>query len=194
MPQQRSEETRGRIMEAAIKKFAEAGYNAASVDDICEAAGLSKGAFYHHFPTKLSVFLALMNDWLGMIDQQMEAVKAPTIPETLARMTDLLPAVFESAADRLPMFLEFWLQASRDREVWNAIIEPYHRYQEHFAALVEAGVKEGSFKPVDPQLAAQAIVSMAVGLLLQGVLDPHRNWATTAKQSIEILINGLVKS
>jgi AcrR family transcriptional regulator len=194
MPQQRSEETRARIMEAAVKKFAGAGYEAASVDDICTEAGVSKGAFYHHFPSKQSVFLALMNDWLSLIDMGMEGFRKGSVPETLVAMTDMLPGVFAAAEDRLPMFLEFWLQASRDEIVWKAIIEPYHHYQEHFATLVEEGVKEGSLKPVDPQVAAQVVLSLAVGLVLQGVLEPRRaDWARVAGESMQLLMNGMAK-
>jgi AcrR family transcriptional regulator len=194
MTQQRSEETRGRIMEAAIKKFAGEGYEAASVEEICTEAGVSKGAFYHHFPSKQSVFLALMNGWLSMIDISMEGFRKGTVPETLVYMTDMLPGVFAAAEDRLPMFLEFWLQASRDEKVWKSIIEPYHHYQEHFARLVEDGVKEGSLKPVDPQVAAQVIVSLAVGLVLQGVLEPHRaDWSKVAGESMQLLMNGMAK-
>jgi AcrR family transcriptional regulator len=192
MTQQRSEETRGRILDAAVRKFAVAGYDAASVDDICNEAGVSKGAFYHHFPTKQSVFLALMNGWLGMIDTGLEAVRMKTVPETLIQMTDMLPGVFSAAEDRLPMFLEFWLQASRDEKVWKAIIAPYHHYQEHFSKLIEEGMAEGTLKSIDPQLAAQVIVSLAVGLVLQGVLDPHSaDWANVAKQSMQLLMNGM---
>jgi AcrR family transcriptional regulator len=194
MPQHRAEETRGRILDAAVRKFAIAGYDAASVDDICADAGVSKGAFYHHFPSKQAVFLALMQGWLRMIDMGMEAVQAETVPATLIKMTDLLPGVFAAAEDRLPMFLEFWLQASRDEKVWQAVIEPYHHYQEHFARLVEAGIAEGSLKPTDPQVTAQIIVSLAVGLVLQGVLDPHgANWEKTARESMQILMKGLAK-
>jgi AcrR family transcriptional regulator len=192
MPQQRAQETRGRILDAAVRKFAIAGYDAASVDDICTEAGVSKGAFYHHFPTKQAVFLALMQGWLGMIDMGMEAIRAETVPETLIKMTNLLPGVFAAAEDRLPMFLEFWLQASRDETVWKAVIAPYRHYQEHFAGLLEAGIAEGSLKPTDSQVAAQVIVSLAVGLVLQGVLDPQgANWEKTARESMQILMNGL---
>ncbi len=193
--QQRSEETRGRILEAAVKRFAIAGYTAASVDDICTEAGVSKGAFYHHFPTKQAIFLALMNDWLGMIDVGLDAARKGNVPETLVHMTSLLPAIFAVAEDRLPMFLEFWLQASRNETVWKAVIAPYRHYQENFAKLIKDGISEGSLKPVDPQIAAQMIVSLAVGLLLQSVLDPRStDWGKTARTSMQILMNGLAKS
>jgi AcrR family transcriptional regulator len=194
LPQKRSEDTRARILDAAVRRFAIAGYDAASVDDICAEAGVSKGAFYHHYPTKQAIFLALMQGWLGMIDLGMKAVHKDTVPETLVQMTNLLPGVFAAAEDRLPMFLEFWLQASRDENIWKAMIAPYHHYQEHFAKLVEDGISEGSLKPVDSHVAAQVIVSLAVGLVLQGVLDPHAaDWEKTARESMQILMNGLAK-
>jgi AcrR family transcriptional regulator len=192
MVQQRSEETRARILDAAVRRFAIAGYNAASVDDICAEAGVSKGAFYHHYPSKQAVFLALMQGWLGMISTSINTTRKCSVPETLVQMTNLLPGVFAAAEDRLPMFLEFWLQASRDEKIWNAVIAPYRQYQEHFSKLVEDGIIEGSLKPVDSHAAAQMIVSLAVGLVLQGVLDPHgADWEKTARTSMQILMNGL---
>ena len=111
MPQQRAEETRSRILEAAVSRFAIAGYDAASVDEICAEAGVSKGAFYHHFPSKQAVFLALMQGWLAMIDMGMEAVRKDTVPDTLVTMTNLLPGVFAAAENRLPIFASTWVIA-----------------------------------------------------------------------------------
>ena len=192
MTQKRSEETRTRILEAAVRRFAVSGYDAASVDDICSQAGVSKGAIYHHFPTKQAIFLALMQGWLAVIDLGMEAARKDTIPETLVYMTNLIPGVFAAAEDRLPMFLEFWLQASRDEKVWKAVIAPYRHYQAYFTGLVEEGIAEGSLKETDARAAAQVIVSLAVGMVLQGVLDPHgADWEKTAHESMQILMNGL---
>ena len=192
--QQRSEETQARILEAALKNFSESGYDAASVDDICAEAGVSKGAFYHHFPSKQAVFLTLLNEWLKTVDASLEAARKPTVPETLTNMARMLPTIFSQADGRLPMFLEFWLQASRDETVWKATIAPYQRYLDYFAELVKQGIEEGSFRPVDPQSAAQVIVSFAVGLLLQGLLAPENiDWQQTSEQSIKILMKGLAK-
>jgi hypothetical protein len=74
------------------------------------------------------------------------------------------------------------------------MIAPYRHYQDHFAKLIEDGIAEGSLKPADSHVAAQVIVSLAVGLVLQGVLDPHgADWEKTASKSMQILMNGLAK-
>ncbi|HEU4746139.1 MAG TPA: TetR/AcrR family transcriptional regulator [Anaerolineales bacterium] len=192
--QQRSEETRTKIMDSAIKLFSTRGFNAASVDDICEEAGISKGAFYHHFESKQALFLALLDGWLQVIDNAIEASKDKTAPETFTQMTEAFPAIFEGADLRLPMFLEFWLQASRDQKIWEASIAPYRRYHKYFTSLIKKGVEEGSFVEVDPELAARMIVSTAMGLFLQSLLDPKgAKWEKVARDSTNLLVNSLLK-
>ncbi|MCX6071787.1 MAG: helix-turn-helix domain containing protein, partial [Chloroflexi bacterium] len=56
--------TEARILDAAAECFGRRGYDATGVADLCETAGVSKGAFYHHFPSKQAVFMALLNRWL----------------------------------------------------------------------------------------------------------------------------------
>jgi AcrR family transcriptional regulator len=192
--QQRSEETRARIIESAIKLFSNRGYNTASVDDICTTAGISKGAFYHHFESKQALFLALLDGWLQTIDNAIEASKDKTAPETFMQMTEAFPYLFETAGEGLPMFLEFWLQASRDKKVWEASIAPYRRYRKYFTSLIEKGVDEGSFVEVSPELASRMIVSTAMGLLLQSLLDPKgAKWEKVARDSTTMLLNSLLK-
>lgn len=192
--QQRSEETRTKIMDAAIKLFSNRGYNAASVDDICAEAGISKGAFYHHFKSKQELFLALLDGWLQTIDRAIEGSKELSAPETFMRMTESFPYIFETAGNNLPMFLEFWLQASRDKKIWDASIAPYRRYHKYFTSLIKKGVDEGSFVEVDPELASRMIVSTAMGLLLQSLLDPKgAKWEQVARDSTTMLVDGLLK-
>jgi len=192
--QQRSEETRTKIMDSAIKLFSSMGYNKASVDDICAEAGISKGAFYHHFKSKQELFLALLDGWLQTIDNAIEASQDLSAPETFTRMTEAFPYIFETAGDGLPMFLEFWLQASRDKKIWDASIAPYRRYHKHFTSLIKKGVDEGSFVEVDPELASRMIVSTAMGLLLQSLLDPKgAKWEKVARDSTTMLVNGFLK-
>jgi AcrR family transcriptional regulator len=192
--QQRSEETRAKIIESAIKLFSARGFNSASVDDICEEAGVSKGAFYHHFESKQALFLALLDGWLQTIDNAIEASRDLTAPETFKQMTKAFPYLFETAGEGLPMFLEFWLQASRDERICQASIAPYRRYHKHFTSLIRKGVDEGSFVEVDPELTARMIISTAMGLLLQSLLDPKgAKWEKVARDSTTMLVNSLLK-
>jgi TetR/AcrR family transcriptional regulator, transcriptional repressor for nem operon len=54
---------RGRLLDAAISIIREKGYAATSVDELCARAGVTKGAFFHHFPSKDSLALAAVNQW-----------------------------------------------------------------------------------------------------------------------------------
>ena len=192
--QQRSEETHSRILESSVKLFSERGFNAASVDDICTEAEISKGAFYHHFASKQALFLALLDGWLKIVDTAIEASKDKTAPETFMQMAEAFPYIFETAGNHLPMFMEFWLQASRDQKIWQASIAPYRRYHKYFTSLIKKGVEEGSFVNVDPQIASRLIISAAMGLLLQSLLDPKgANWEKVARESTNLLLNSLVK-
>ncbi len=192
--QKRSEQTRANLLDAALRQFAIHGYEATSVDDICAAAQVSKGAFYHHFESKHALFLCLLDAWIQAIRANMAELQRPTVPETMLTITEVIPGILASARDQLPMFLEFWLQANRDEKVWQATIEPYQQFRAYFAALVAQGIREGSLRNVDPHMTGEIILSMAVGLLLQALLEPEgADWERTAAQGMEILMKGLAR-
>lgn len=192
--QQRSEVTRTRITDSAIKLFSDRGYNAASVDDICAEAGVSKGAFYHHFESKQALFLALLDGWLKTVDNAIDSSQDRPAPKMFLQMTKTFPRIFETAGGHLPMILEFWLQACRDEEVWKATIAPYRRYQEYMASLIRKGMDEGSFVKVDPEIASRLIVATAMGLLLESLMDPKgARWDQVARESTGMLLNILLK-
>jgi AcrR family transcriptional regulator len=195
--QKRSEETRARILQMASDLFARNGYDATGVAEICQSAGVSKGAFYHHFPTKQQVFVALLEDWLSGVDNQMQILmtQAADVPQGMVAMTSLTREIFEKASGQLPMFLEFWRESSHNSLVWNATIAPYRRYTDVFASVIERGVQEGSLRDVNPRSAARVVVALALGLILQGVMDPHgAAWNEVAHDGMLMLMAGLSKT
>lgn len=195
--QQRSEETRSHILASAADMFSKHGYDATGVAEICHAAGVSKGAFYHHFPSKQAVFLVLLKKWLDDLQESLAAYprEARSVPGSLVDMAGMMDYIFDAAHGRLSIYLEFWLQASRDPVVWSAAIQPYHQFEAYFASLVEKGIAEGSMRPTDTGQAAHTILSLAIGLLLQGLLDPQStDWGQAARESLQILMTGLTSN
>ncbi len=192
--QKRSEVTRTNIILAAASLFAKYGYNPTGVAEICSAAGVSKGAFYHHFSSKQSVFLAIFTEWMERLDLEIQKSRtsSSTIPESIDKMLGLLETVFHQAGGYLPMFLEFWSQASHDPLIWQVVIEPYQRYRSYFTSMIQDGINEGSIKPVDPQVAASTLVSLALGLLLQGLIDPKgTDWGNITQTSVTLFLKSI---
>jgi len=192
--QPRAEETRTRILDAAAAGFAERGYDGTSVAEICDRAGVSKGAFYHHFPSKQDLFLELLERWLDLLEDQLDAVRGQEnpVPVQLLAMADMIRHVFQAAGDQLPVFIEFWARATHDPVTWQATIAPYHRYQRYFSRMIRAGVAEGTLRPVDPDTAARVVVSLAVGVVVQGLLDTEgAEWGDVAARGMEMLLEGI---
>lgn len=192
--QERSQETRTQITAAAEKLFSQSGYDATGVAEICAQADISKGAFYHHFPSKHAVFMSLLEEWLAGLEKQMDSFHRSPVPvsDTLLRMGDMLEFIFHSASGQLPLFLEFWAQASRDESVWQTTIAPYRRFHQQFTQLVQRGVEDGSLHTSDPQATAWVLLALATGILLQGLLDPQAAaWDKVGKHGLEMLLQGL---
>lgn len=192
--QQRTEETRNRLLQATEECFSRDGYDKTSVAAICERAGVSKGAFYHHFATKHDVFMALLSRWLGGVDEQLLSLQSgqTTIPEELRSMAGLVGGVFQAAENRFPLFLEFWNQSARDPEVWAITVAPAGHYRDFFVRMIEQGIQEGSLKSADPQITARVVFSLLMGLLVQGMLDPQgADWEEVAREGMQILLEGM---
>ncbi len=163
--QRRGEKTRSHILQAAEECFAQSGYDCTGVAEICRRAGVTKGGFYHHFPSKQALFLELLERWLAGLDAQMVATcaGADTVPDALLQMAGMAQQVSQAASGQISIFLEFWTKAVRDPQVWQATIAPYRRYQAFFSDLIRAGIEEGTLRPVDPEKTGRVIYPEEVG-------------------------------
>lgn len=193
--QQRSEETREKILTAAETLFARQGYEAAGVAEICQAAGISKGAFYHHFASKQAVFQELLTAWLSQLDRQFDQILSTTqdIPTALIAMAEGTGPVFEAAGTHIRIILEYWIQAGRQPEIWETTVAPYRRYLERFTNLVEAAAADGAIAPgVNSRAAARLVVALAMGMLLQSFLDPKGEvWSDVTREGMRTILTGL---
>jgi AcrR family transcriptional regulator len=87
------ENTRARLMEAAVEVFAEVGLDGASVETICERAGFTRGAFYSNFESKDELFLAMLarlgEEQLADVEARLRELEAdgatPADPAELVR-------------------------------------------------------------------------------------------------------------
>ena len=194
--QQRSEETHNRILSAATELFSKSGYDATGVAEICQAAGVSKGAFYHHFPSKQAVFMELLNSYMNSIETGFNLMRQEVrdVPQAILQMAEMVGALFQATDIHLPIFLEFWTQANHDPKVWEITVAPFQRFQSYFAEMIQEGINEGSLQPIDPHQAARVLVSLSVGLLMESLLNPQvTNWQIEARQSLELLMNGMAR-
>jgi AcrR family transcriptional regulator len=74
--QERTDATRRAIVAAARELFAEAGYEATTIDDIARRAGVSKGALYHHYTDKVEVLVAVYENLEAELVESLLAVAA----------------------------------------------------------------------------------------------------------------------
>jgi len=193
---QKSEETRNRILEAAEECFARYGYDSTGVAEICNTAGVSKGALYHHFPSKQAIFVEMFETWMRGFVGEMERIRdtAASVPDALLLMAKMTGLIFQTAAGQLPLFIEFLTKAGRDPETWKATIAPYKFFRKFFTDLIHRGIEEGTMKEVDPERTAQIIVSYGAGLVMQGVFDPEGGrWVDVGVQGITLILKGIIK-
>lgn len=79
-------EARARLIEAARSLVRHKGFAATSVDDLCAAAGVTKGAFFHHFPSKEALGVALIEDWTETTGAMFAAHAYNSLPDPLDRV------------------------------------------------------------------------------------------------------------
>jgi AcrR family transcriptional regulator len=191
----RGVETRQFILNASLDLFAQHGYDATSVAQICQRAKVSKGAFYHHFSSKQALFLDLMRSWLeGVEDAFSQAGRAEQdVPQAFEEMAGQTGQIYDALEGGFPILLEFWRQASRQPEIWEEAVAPYHEYLGLFAGMIRLGIEDGDFRAeIAPDTSARILMAVAMGLLLQASFDPKgADWKCVTRSGVRLILEGL---
>lgn len=97
-------EARARLIEAARSLVRHKGFAATSVDDLCAAAGVTKGAFFHHFASKEALGVALIDDWTAMTGTMFAQHPYNFLSDPLDRVLGYLDLRREILGQPLPDF------------------------------------------------------------------------------------------
>jgi TetR/AcrR family transcriptional repressor of nem operon len=97
-------EARARLIEAGRHLVRHRGFAATSVDDLCAAAGVTKGAFFHHFPSKEALGVALIDDWTQTTGVMFAAHPYNSLPDPLDRVFGYLDLRREILNQPIPEF------------------------------------------------------------------------------------------
>ena len=151
--------TREALLAAGTELFAERGYDGVPVATIALKAGVNKAMINYHFGGKRELYRAIVRTTFSEIVERAEALAESPGPAP-DLLSDLVGLIAEAATARNPHFPTMMLREvlaggpGLDEE----IIDYPIRVAEVVRRIIERGVREGSFRPVDPLLTHLSLV------------------------------------
>jgi AcrR family transcriptional regulator len=185
------QQTRDRLVTAAAELFAERGVNGASVEQIAERAGYSRGAFYGNFEDKNGLVLELLKHRTLREKQEVEAIGsgAASFEEMLVALRAWHRERGRHLEDWFALRMELVLHALRNPEVRPMLAE-----REEFASTAIAGglryelARRGAEPPADPAFLALIVHALEDGLLIQRLLRPDEFTDEVVVDAFELLL------
>jgi len=174
-PLDSTQETRDRILEAAVKVFASKGYHDTKVDDIVRDSNTSKGSFYFYFPSKQDIFLALVDTFVDTLESRLRE-RLSAEPSGTARVDAALRVCLETFGQHRSLAKIALVQATglgaafeEKRQVVN------QRFIEIVRENLDSAVADESIPPLDTEIAACAWVGALNEIVLRWVYTGQPN-------------------
>lgn len=190
-----SEERKGQIIDAAIRVFTRLGLHQARMDDIVEESGLSKGTLYWYFNSKDDIIVAILEN---LFTRELESLQMPADQGLNARQR--LEIYLQSTMDDitemlriLPLTYEFYALAFRNETVRGMLTKYLNEYMKVLVPLIQQGVDEGEFRPIDSTDAAIGLGALLEGVMLLWMYDPDLvNLDHHLESSVDLFMQGLL--
>jgi AcrR family transcriptional regulator len=152
---------RAELIDCAQRLFLLEGYERTTINDVIEATGLSKGAFYHHFRAKEDLLEAIAARFAQRGLAFVISVQGNTSLNALQRFNTLLAVSREWKAENLPQLRAMFTTMLRPENAvlyFRIINAMYLATAPTLTAMIEQGVREGVFDVSDAGTAADALV------------------------------------
>jgi AcrR family transcriptional regulator len=154
--------TKKALLESALARFEEFGFDATPVQLVVDDAGLTKGAFYHYFKSKEDLLRALHDKFIDVHLERLNAV----LTEQLSPDEALRRIVIEVLLEPLSIYkaeITVFLQERRflSDGAFAEVKKKRDEFERRFVGLIEQGMDEGNFERIGPpQLVAFGIIGM----------------------------------
>lgn len=175
--EERSTETRGRLVEAAIRVLDESGYANLTISKVAQSAGLTNGAMQHHFVSRGELLVAVLNALYPALDIPIERIASQSRPirQRVSMIVDLFWQIYSR-----PEYLVIWDIAfgTRSDPTLRAKLQTYQR--EIAARLPKSLAKvfaDVGLSPEDADRTFALVISYLRGLALQTVFGVDRRHA-----------------
>lgn len=151
-------DTRQLVFDAAAVLFSRSGFDSVGVDDIARAAGVNKAMIYYHFKDKLALYREVVRDMLVVVGANVGEIAAGTEPPA-RKIERFIEMLAEMRQDR-PWFPPLMMRemAAGAPHLDNATLAHIRGVFQGFSAILDAGVKTGEFRVVNPVMAYLSIM------------------------------------
>ncbi|HEX8711262.1 MAG TPA: TetR/AcrR family transcriptional regulator [Terracidiphilus sp.] len=183
-------ESKTKLLDAALYVIRAKGYSATRIEDVCEAAGLTKGSFFHHFKNKEELALEAASYFSSMAGTLFAAAPYRSLPDPLERLlgyVDFRKAILKG---ELPQFT--CLLGTMVQEVYEThplIREACDRYIRAHAATLETDIAEAMARYGPSEEWTAESLALYIQAVIQGafILAKAHHSAETAAANLDHL-------
>lgn len=174
--QRRKEARPAEIMAAGLKLFSGRGFAATRLEDVAEAAGVSKATIYLYFDSKAELFKAIVREITGARISAAEGLIDEFDGSTVELLTGLFRTIGNiSGVSEIRAIIKVVLSEAGNFPDIAAFYrgEVALRGLRNMARIIERGIKRGEFRPCDPAATAQSVIfPIIMNALAQEIFGP----------------------